>query len=365
MQKAINFLMDSLAAGEQKEDRDIYPAFRDKRYKPFALKKDNIHELFSKDHDKKVTAVDGGNIEIIKSPDTSIHLVRLYFNIFRNKKRTQPKTMPTKIDFYALARSFRKNTEIYYRTKLIPLDEKHHSYLPDEKDLVFDSYDPTITTGSFRTHISRIGEISRKFAEWKISGHIIDNELESGDIILRDGSLQTGITNESTYSLAAYKSAEKKGVIFCGISKTSALLADNGKSLTSSISSIAESIEEKGAWYYHPIARSEHPDHRAEIYHVLLNVNSAHNFRFEIYDKQKDKAIEAIEQLASLSQDISFPGYPYPLIDADKNARVRFQEISFHKTMIEHNLQAKSALKKEILSGISAQDAHSVIDSIV
>lgn len=364
MQNAIKHLIDSLSNDNSEKSAQIYPAFKDKRYTPHLLTEKNIQKYTPKDNNLKVSAIDGGNIEIIKSPDTSIHLVRIYFNIFKNNKRITPETIPQTLEFYALCQSYESNSEIYYKTKLIPLKETHKPYLPEEKDLIFNSYDPTITTGIFRTPISKIGEISRKFAEWNISKHIIENELDRGDILLRDGSLQTGITNESLYSNAAYESAESKGAIFCGISKTSTLLATNGKSLVSAITKIAESKGEKDTWLYHPIAKSDQPDHRGEIYYVRLNKNSDYTFRFEIYDRQKEHAQAAIEQLAFTSKDISFPGYPYPLIDADKNARAKFQEINFHKTYIEHFMRTKSSINT-IRSSVRAQDAHSLIDRIV
>ncbi|MFH1432463.1 MAG: DNA double-strand break repair nuclease NurA [archaeon] len=363
MQKAIRQIIDSISLNTNKKESDIYPSFKDKRYAPCILSKENVHRFSAKDHNLKVSAIDGGNIEIMKTADLSLHLVRIYFNIFKNNKRLTPKTIPQKIDFYALAQSYQKDREIYYQTRLIPLKEKDTIYLPDEKDLIFDSYDPTLTTGIFRTPVSKIGEISRRFAEWTISRHIIEQELDEGDIILRDGSLQTGITNESRYSESLYGSAEKKKIIFCGISKTSALLTNNGKSLTSSINRISGDI--KGTWFYHPIVKSSHPDHKAEMYNTRLNIDSPYSFRFEIYDRQKESAKTVIEQLAHTSKDISFPGYPYPLIDADKNARVKFKEIAFHKTMIERSIEKDKSTSELLDSGIRAINAHAVIDRIV
>lgn len=365
MQDAVKQIIDSLTEKRNKKETEIYPAFKDKRYTPYTLKKENTHGFKPIDHNLKVSSIDGGNIEILKTPDTSIQLVRIYFNIFQNNKRMTPKTIPQKIDFYALAQSYQNNKDIFYKTRLIPLKESHKKYLPIEKDLIFDSYDQTISTGTFRTPISKIGEIARRFAEWIITKHIIDNELDKGDIILRDGSLQTGITNESIYTRQAYEAAEKKGVLFSGISKTSTLLATDGKGLASAITTIAESEDKKSTWFYHPVAKSEHPDHQAEIYYVRLNKNSDYTFRFEIYEKQKQDARIAIEQLAYNSKDIAFPGYPYPLIDADKNARVKFNEINFHKTYIRQFMQKSNGLNKTIDQGTSSTDAHSVIDRIV
>ncbi len=362
MQNAIKELINSITKDRQEKKGSIYPAFKDKRYTPCRITTENIRQFTPCDHSQKISAIDGGNIEIIKSPDTSLHLVRLYFNIFKNNIRQTPKTIPQRIDFYALAQSFQKDTDIYYKTKLIPLNDTHKKYLPDEKDLIFDSYDPTITTGIFRTPISKIGEISRKFAEWNISRYIIDHELKDGDILLRDGALQTAITNETTYADAAYACAETKNITYCALSKTSTLLATNAKTLASAITEAAGTENKNSTWLYNPLTTSTPPDHKAAIYYVHLNKNSDYTFRFEIYEKQNKSAQKTIEQLAHNSRDMTFPGYPYTLIDADKNARVTFKETSFHKTYIDHY---KNKNKSALETGIRATDAHDLLNKIV
>ncbi len=120
MQNAIKELINSITENRQEKNAKLYPAFKDKRYTPCQITKKNIQQFTPRDHNLKISAIDGGNIEIIKSPDTSLHLVRLYFNIFKNNIRQTPKTIPQRIDFYALAQSFQKDTDIYYKTKLIP-----------------------------------------------------------------------------------------------------------------------------------------------------------------------------------------------------------------------------------------------------
>ena len=62
--------------------------------------------------------------------------------------------------------------------------------------------------------------MARRFAEWKITGHVIESELEPGDIIVRDGSLQTGHQREYKYEEDVFRKAMDQDVIITGLSKT-------------------------------------------------------------------------------------------------------------------------------------------------
>ena len=53
----------------------------------------------------------------------------------------------------------------------------------------------------------------RRFAEWKITERVIDLELESDDIIIRDGSLQTSHKNEYKYVEDVFRKAMEKDAI--------------------------------------------------------------------------------------------------------------------------------------------------------
>lgn len=44
-----------------------------------------------------------------------------------------------------------------------------------------------------------LGKTSRRFAEWEFTRHLIDKELNEGDVFVADGTLQTGFPNEEKY----------------------------------------------------------------------------------------------------------------------------------------------------------------------
>ena len=356
--------------GKIKEVELGEPNFADSRYINQPFDKDNFKTFNLADNGRKIAFIDGGNLEILSAPNFSISLIRIYFNIFKNNKRIIPKNIPSKMELFSISSSRPENGKILYETNIIPVDEKFSEFLPEEKHLCFDSFDPTIVYGNkFRANISTIGSVVRRFAEWNYSSFIIEKELEEGDMIVRDGTLQTAVTNEARYSDKAYASAEKYNVIFSALAKTSTLFTSTGLSLIAAVRKLSETngLKDK-CWFYYPIVKNMHPDHKAEIYACKLHENSKHVFRFEIYRKQaealKHESIKEIFQsLANNSNDLSFLGYPYGFIDADKFARVSYSELNTLKALLQSEL-SKNGLWEEVSKYISTENVHDILNII-
>jgi hypothetical protein len=224
-------------------------------------------------------------------------------------------------------------------------------------------------TGRFRVPISRIADTARGFAEWKLAGLMIEHELGKGDAIIRDGTLQTTVTNERKYSNEVMKNATKKGVVLLGLSKTSTLFTSTGYPLLAVIAELAErSSFEKDAWYYYPIVNIDQPDHRAEMYAVKLQPSSEYVFRLEFLKEQaKAMKTEEIEKylcaLSDNAKDPSLLGYPYGLIDADRFARVSGSE------KLGHNLQflacaSSSGVLKRLRKCLKTSDANVLLNKL-
>ena len=309
---------------------DEEPQFSDKRYSSFPLSKNNVKEFCLSEQSKKVTYIDGGNIELISSPSLYLGLVRIYFNIFKNNKIIIPNYLPQKFEFYVFGKAMGKGKDIDFYFKLFPFS-KDYGIDIEEADKIINSNDPTISNKNFRAELGSVCGIARRFLEWKISEIIIQKELEKGDIIVRDGSLQTAITGEYNYSKKAYDAASEKEVTFCGIAKRSRLYTSKGRSLTYAIRLLGNKMFPDKLWYYAPVAEINHPDHNAEMYFVKFHPSSRYTFRFEI-EKTRTKVLgqEGVEEvlgiIASNSIDLRFPGYPYGLVDADYIARIRRDE---------------------------------------
>lgn len=346
--EVINEIKKSFLQNENVADGNPY--FHDKRYQAFDFSKNNYHTLKHEETKRKIVFVDGGNAEIVKLPNFSLHIVRIYFNIFKGKKKINTK-IPQKIDCYVAVFVENKNGEIYYKTELFPLKKEFSTFLPFAEDLVFSSLDNTLRIGPFKADISRIGAVTRRFMEWYFCSHIIEN-LEEDDIIVRDGSLQTSVSNESTYANNVYNIALKNNVIFTGLSKTCNLLTDTGKSLID----VIKKHGPVGVWYYHPVVDITHPDHRAEMLFVKLNENAEHVFRLEILKNQFNNVDSILAPLVQQSNDYRFPGYPYGLIDADTFARITEEERATHIALF-------TSLTKDV--DITSMDAHKILNKLI
>jgi len=339
IEEILKNLKQSTINGEDK------PKFSDSSYKAFDISKNNFHEIKYYVSKKKLAFVDGGNAEILKAPNFSLQFIRVYANIyFKNKKIDSIKN-----EFYALITSLNKE-EIYYKTKLFPLTES----LLDEKKLIFNSFDKTLISGINRVVISRIADVIRRFAELKLASRIID-KLEKEDIIVLDGDLQAKYTNESKYLDELYNKAEEKGILVGALSKTCNLLTEKGNSLSVLLLSKASLLE----WYYYPIVEIRSEKHKADMYFLKLNRNSKYIFKFEIHNYKEIEEIFSL--LKEQSKDPIFLGYPYGLIDADKNARVSNNELNYIKTKFKTKL-GKEWEKLESYS--NALNAHDVLDSV-
>ena len=217
--------------------------------------------------------------------------------------------------------------------------------------------------------MERMSSMARRFSEWTIAEHIIDSELDDGDIIIKDGSLQTSHVNENKYVDKVFQKAIKNGVIFTGLSKTCRLTTNTGFSLIASIEKFAQDNDLRlDQWCYFPIARSKAKEHKAVIMVVKLNKNASTPFRFEILKNQTDnmskkEIINIITSIADYSRDITIPGYPYGLFDAHVWARVRNEDLINYKIILETELARKESLEP-FKARIKAVSMHDKLDEL-
>ncbi|MEN6330322.1 MAG: DNA double-strand break repair nuclease NurA [Methanobacteriaceae archaeon] len=315
--------------------------------------------------------IDGGNQEIIHAPNFSLQVNRVYFNLFQGKERVTPVSdIPVKMEFLSLTTSYFNEDEgdIAYETSIFPSIPEFSDYLPSEKDLSFTSGTRASFYGATRYDMERVASIARRFAEWSLSKHIIENELEENDLMIRDGSLQISFANEDKYSEDAFDAAKRKKAIFTGLSKTSHLTTDGNSSLLGSIQRFAEeSGIDNVAWCYCPVGRCSSKEYRALITAVRLNSDSQHVFRFEVLKEQaqqikKEGIISVVEAIAANSVDLCFPGYPYGLIDADLQARVREDEMGIYETRILSEISKRPEMLQKVQAEMRAVDGHEILN---
>lgn len=345
------------------------PFFNEKNYKSYPLDEKNFHEIKASKNQKKLAFIDGGNQELLPAPEYSVQLNRVYFNIFRNNERISLRSnISQRIEFLSFTSSKMDGKNIEFQTK-IAAEENFLKYLPNERDLKASTYDEEIETGT-QAGMERMASMARRFSEWTIAEHIIDSELDSGDIIIKDGSLQTGHTNEYKYVDKVFKKALEKDVIFAGLSKTCRLTTDTQISLVDSIQRLSEESNVSfDKWCYYPVAMSkeENSNHRALIMIVKLNKHAYTSFRFEILKEQADEMeeddiLEVLSLVADNSRDIRLPGYPYGLIDADMWARVKNDELEGYKTKLYSEL-SKNGVWSKVNPLMKIVDTHEKLDN--
>ncbi|MDP3065543.1 MAG: hypothetical protein Q8N08_02295 [Methanobacteriaceae archaeon] len=321
--------------------------------------------------DRKMAFIDGGNQEIIHAPNFSLQVNRIYFNLFNGKERIPPHSdLPIKMEFLSLTTSHFNEGEgdLAYETSIFPVLDEFNEYLPKEQDLSFSSGTRASFYGATRYDMERVASIARRFAEWSVSKHIIKNELDENDLLVRDGSLQISFANEDRYSEATFDAAKSKGAIFTGLSKTSHLPTDSTFSLLGSIQRFAEECNmDENAWCYCPLGRCSSKEYRALITAVKLNPSAKHVFRFEILKEQalklkKEGIIEVVKTIAENSSDLCFPGYPYGLIDADLQARVREDEMGIYETRILSEISKKPGMLQKVQADMRAVDSHEILN---
>ena len=312
---------------------------------------------------KKIAFIDGGDGPLDDSPNFLITINRVYFSLFQGKKRVKPKTSP-RIQFFSYVIS-NVHTEdgkkkVSYNTRLFTHDKKDYEFLPSENDL------ESITESTTILQEARLNSLARRFAEWQMAIRVVEKELEPGDVIVMDGSLQTNFKNEIKYANRLYDVAKEKKVIVCGLAKTSRLITEAGDPLLARVSEIAENVK-FGRWFIR-VAEEVSADDRGFMLVTKFHPKSSFVFRFEILREQfqemsADELNSILASLAENAQDVSMLGYPYGAIDADRFAQVRMDELNMYKGIVLSEMLKRPEWKR--LQKYSASlSAHDVLNGV-
>ena len=274
--------------------------------------------------------------------------------MFDGNKRLTPQKIRNRIEFFSYVFSTIKEIgirkEVFFNVNLWPVNQEDRQQLPNPGDLSFNSTDRRITEGNQRPDLSRVASIARRFAEWKMASAVVKNELSASDILVIDGSLQEAFQNETKYTRELHELCQSKGIIICGLSKTSRLYTDSGVSLLGAIKQISDRVNFE-RWFIK--IGTQKKDDRGIILVVKLHPQSEFVFRLEILKNQlqnmtSDVLNNILSALVSNSSDLSMIGYPYGLIDADTFSRVKFNELSFYRDTIMSYLSNKTNWKQVI-----------------
>ncbi len=310
-------------------------------YEPIGLSKNNFTSLEAGTHGRKVCCVDGGNNKIFESPSDSVHLIRIYYNIFKGEKRVE-NIEPVTALLIARSEDEKVRADLKRISGSIPFNKK--KFLLDKAEL------------EDKRPVSA-GHTVRKYLEWDALRHAVEEKLDEGDIAVRDGVLQTTVESERACADGAYKAVEENGTVLVGIAKTSSLMTTSDYPLIASLQELSRETD-KDSWYYHPIAKNEHPDHMGEMYVVKYHPSSRYAFRTEFYREMDVHKEDVLEELAFQAKDPIFLGYPYGLVDADRKARVTDEEIDYLKNMCDNRM------KESFRDKINACNAHDKLSNV-
>jgi len=299
----------------------------------------------------KISAIDGGTAEIIKVPNLSVVLNRVYCNSFVGMEKLD---FFDKCTFVSITRGVKDGEKILFETEVTQVLEGEWNF----KFPIVDSSAPEMRVGRSRGDISRAVSMARRFCEWAY----VQNALRSGsEFILMDGTLQTAFPGEFELANRAHESAIRQGSLIAGLSKTTTIFTSEGYPISGFLESLAR---KKGfARWSARIGRSEEWTNRAVVYFVKLNEGADRAFRLDVFEEvEADRIKRLFRGLVANSRYFAFPGYPYALIDAHTYARVSMEEAMYIKDLILDRLNIEDIKKLETVE--RSLSGHSIIDDL-
>ncbi|MFP4656942.1 MAG: DNA double-strand break repair nuclease NurA, partial [Candidatus Woesearchaeota archaeon] len=291
--------------------------------------------------------IDGGMSEIIISPSVSIHQLRLAMVSYSNKRKEASESR----DFLVLSKMVEEDDKLFYIAKVFPSDRKS-----TPKSYKANIEDPSLKDGLNNGSISRFTSMILRFAELEFAEEMTKRAEKS--ILLLDGSLQATHTDEHKKMHSLISSCMEREILLIGFPKTTSMLTDTGQDITFSLRRLeSRSKMRDKMWFYGPVLSYHDETFNADIIYAKLHKSAKKIFRIEICNKFEMVDLhKVLGDLASISADPVFLGYPYGLIKVDAIARVTNNE----------RLQLRTRfMNKVALEDIeSSSDAHSILDSI-
>ena len=335
--RAVSFIQEALDS----EPSYIEVEAGEEEKEPLLLDKDldelSFHIIKEEETQGKVAAVDGGSATVVKGRSFLIGVHRTGAVIYQQGKRIDQKIIPLKLEIISKANLFQMYVSAY-------------------RDLVGE--DPSEAPA-----IEKMLDRLRLFSEWRLAQKLLD-ELESGDILLIDGSLKASIAPPYNFMLQFTRRAKDKGVHLVGVTKTSTLYWGDKSPLIPAVMKTGERFYPNSKWFCRISDEKLHTtgsSYLGKIYVAKLKASSDFGFRIDVnkFDPVDGDMIFSI--LSHLSGDPAFLGYPYPLAAVHNISRVTLSEIED----IRYKLQSK-AFEKGITTSewdLLFTDFHEVLNA--
>jgi len=307
-------------------ETDMLPSVAEEGFSPIKTNKENFHELAIFPNINTITAIDGGNGNILIAPNFSVDFVRIVAVSYFNNKKIN--TIIKEAILFIRANEDGFSVESF-GDNIVRINE-----LPNRID--------TLDNEKYNLEITSVAGIIRRLAELNMASKIIEGA------VLVDGSIKAKIGQE----LNLIKRLKDKQIGF--LSKTSKILTKNA----SSLNFILNELGPKSSWYYNPVFEIKNPNYLGELSFVKLHDKSKYVFKLETMKGIHLK--EFVELIKTNSNDSVFLGYPYPLIEADNLARVKNEEREYMKSILLSKLENNERLQFLLTS----VDAHDILDNI-
>lgn len=303
MKDVIRFL--SKTKTEDKVPKTTSPMYRGAK-----LTKDNFTKFEEHESQKyRVFAIDGGSSVLINGGGWILAKVKVGSVGYRMKDRVFENVK----EFYIAG--ILENGKI--KPKLSPEVEKFEELKLKVND------------------VKEIPNVFRSLLEWQYASELVKQELETGDILLMDGSLLA--QSEEHYNLMkkVARKAVKKGIVIVGITKESGIKTNTGRSALGYLNQKGEENFDNEKWFYHPIFKEEGSVEKDLGTNFVAKFHEDSDFCFKTQLEKmfwQDLDEERIKQIFGLiayySSDPELLGYPYPLLKVDKIARISNEERS-------------------------------------
>lgn len=365
-------VMDFVAAGQKK----------------CTISMNTFAEIPNADEPRKIAFVDGGNTLLAEAPAFLIGMNRVYYSLFRGDERQRPALRP-RIEFFSClttgtaagrpaslagrapardaagrAAGTLATTRDLYSVMLFAHRAGDRSRLPPDANLGITAEDVK------RRGASRAGllGVPRKMAEWAVADSVVANELAAGDVLVMDGTLQSGSGRESDFAAKVYKRAVRKGVVMCGLAKTTTLTTADNRPLVHRASEVAKAAGLGAKRWFVRIGERATANDMGYTIIAKLHEKSRYAFRLGVLAEQywtmgRDEVESVLASMAANSRDIAMPGYPYGAIDADRFAKVRMREASMYRNMLDAELMRRPG-GADIAAQIRTMSAHQVLNRV-
>ncbi|UCB53230.1 MAG: DNA double-strand break repair nuclease NurA [Candidatus Zixiibacteriota bacterium] len=297
----------------------------------------SFHIIKEEEPQGRVAAVDGGSATVVKGRSFLIGVHRVGSITYRQGQRTDQKMMPLKLELIS-----RANLSSIYSSAYMDLVGEEPSEAPA---------------------MDRMLDRLRLFCEWKLAGQLLD-ELESGDMLLIDGSLKASIAPPYTFWLEFTRKAKAKGVHLVGVTKTSTLYWGDKSPLIPAVMKTGERFFPNSKWFCQISDEKLHTtssSYFGKIYVARLKASSDFAFRIDVNRIDPADPGMIFSALSHLSGDPAFLGYPYPLAAAHTVSRVALSEIED----IRYKLQSRAFESGVTLSdwNLLFTDFHEVLNA--